>query len=82
MMNKRKYVKIKNLIQAIKFASAAKNVKGTVTIQHGRYLINAASIVGMTSTDMSKGVIVEYPPQATDFEKFIEENYEYENMEG
>jgi hypothetical protein len=81
-MNKRKYVKIKNLIQAIKFTSAAKNVKGTVTVQHGRYLINAASIVGITSTDMSERVIVEYPPQATDFEKFIEENYEYKNMEG
>lgn len=51
----------------------ALKVDSDIMITKGRFTIDAKSIMGVMSIDMSTGVTVEYPEDAADFENFIKE---------
>lgn len=61
---------INDLTELVKNAS---KVDSDIMITKGRFTIDAKSIMGVMSIDMSTGVTVEYPEDAADFENFIKE---------
>ena len=64
-------ISIKGLNDVYKFIQAAQEVEGDVTVSRGRYSVDAKSVLGVFSLDMSQDVTVEYPQVATSFEAFI-----------
>lgn len=64
-------ISIKGLNDVYSFIKVAQEVEGDVTVSRGRYSVDAKSVLGVFSLDMSQDVTVEYPEVATDFETFI-----------
>ena len=64
-------ISIKGLNDVYKFIQTAQTVDGDVTITRGRYSVDAKSILGVFSLDLSQDVTIEYPESATEFETFI-----------
>lgn len=50
----------------------ASTVDGDVTLSKGRYTVDAKSLPGVFSLDLSNGATIEYPENATKFEEFLE----------
>lgn len=71
-MTKAIMISIKELKDIYDFVTKAQKVEGDITISRGRYAVDAKSILGIFSIDISQGVIVTYPASAEDFEKYIE----------
>lgn len=69
---KTKFIKIATIPGVSAFAQKATQVDGDVTIKKGKYVIDGKSIMGLFSLDMSTGVTVEYPDDATNFEAYLE----------
>ena len=67
------YVEIHGIVDMTNFVKEATNVYGDVTCRKGKYVVDAKSIMGVMSIDISTGVTVEYPEGAADFENFIKE---------
>lgn len=70
-MMKNMTISIKGLNDVYKFIQSAQAVYGDVTVTRGRYSVDAKSVLGVFSLDMSQDVTVEYPEDATEFETFI-----------
>lgn len=52
-------------------AKEASKVDGDVTIFKGRYTVDAKSLPGIFSLDLSTGVKIEYPEDAFEFDQFL-----------
>lgn len=65
------YVKLNNITDVSQFAAQASLVDGDVTVKKGKYVIDGKSIMGLFSLNLSTGVTVEYPEDATNFENYI-----------
>ena len=70
-MIKNMTISIKNLTDIYNFVAEASKVEQDVIIKRGKFIIDAKSILGIFSIDMSQEVVVSYPESATDFENFI-----------
>lgn len=70
-MIKNMTISIKNLTDIYNFVAEASKVEQDVIIKRGKFVIDAKSILGIFSIDMSQEVVVSYPESATDFENFI-----------
>ena len=68
---KKMYVAINTINKVTEFVQKASQVDGDVICTKGRYTIDGKSIMGVFSIDISKGITVEYPETATDFEEYI-----------
>lgn len=68
-----KNISIKSLNDVYNFINKAQSVDGDVTIKRGRYCVDAKSILGVFSVDMSQEVTITYPGTATDFDEFCEQ---------
>lgn len=68
---KKMYVAINTINKAIEFVQKASQVDGDVICTKGRYTVDGKSIMGVFSIDISKGIMVEYPETATDFEEYL-----------
>jgi phosphotransferase system HPr-like phosphotransfer protein len=68
---KSKYISIYGITDLANFVSLAKKINGDILVKTKEKCINGKSLLGMMSFDTKKGFIVEYPEEATDFEKFI-----------
>lgn len=66
-------ISIKGLNDIYLFVKKALEVPGDITIKRGRFCIDAKSILGVFSIDMSQNVTIEYPKTAIDFENFIKQ---------
>lgn len=66
-------ISIKGLNDVYKFIQAAQAVERDVTVSRGRYSVDAKSVLGVFSLDMSQDVTVEYPAEAKEFEEFIKQ---------
>lgn len=71
--------KIKITLYTVKeitdFCENAQKIKGNVTIYKDKYVVDAKSLMGLFSIDLSTGVEVEYPDTdkyAIEFGKFCE----------
>lgn len=68
---KTKYIKISGITDATNLVKEASKVDGDVSAKKGRYIIDCKSIMGVMSINISTGVLIEYPADAIEFEKFI-----------
>lgn len=67
------YIKMNNMTDIRAFLEKALMVEGDVTIKKGKYVIDAKSIMGVFTIDLSTGVTVEYPANAVEFERFLKQ---------
>ena len=70
-MRKKVYIVMSDVRDIMAFADIAGKVDGPVDVQRGRTNIDGSSLMGLYAVDMSQGVAVEYPEDATEFEAFI-----------
>ena len=70
-MRKKVYIVMSDVRDIMAFAENAGKVDGPVDVQRGRTNIDGSSLMGLYAVDMSAGVTVEYPEDATEFETFI-----------
>ena len=49
----------------------ASKVDGDITISKGRYAVDAKSLPGVFSLDLSDGAKIEYPENAFEFDQFL-----------
>lgn len=68
---KTKFIKMSNINDIVNFVNEASKVESDINVLKGRYVIDGKSIMGVLSIDLSTGMTVEYPEEATDFENFI-----------
>lgn len=68
---KTKVIQITDINVANQFVNLASAVDGHVTLMRGQYAVDAKSILGVMAINIAEGVIVEYPTDAIEFEKFI-----------
>ena len=72
-MKKEKIIYINHIEKAKNFSNRAMQLGTDVTLksQDGRYIVDAKSIMGIFSLDLSNEVIVEYDENEVEFEKFL-----------
>lgn len=68
---KTKFIKMSDINDIVNFVNEASKVESDINVLKGRYVIDGKSIMGVLSIDLSTGMTVEYPEEATDFENFI-----------
>lgn len=66
-----KTIKIYNINDIKEFIRHSTAVDGEVTCSKGKYMVDGKSIMGLMSIDLSTGITVEYPEDATDFDEFV-----------
>lgn len=66
-----KNVKINSISDIKDFVKYSTAIDGDVTCSKGKYMIDGKSIMGLMSIDLSGGIKVEYPADATDFDNFL-----------
>jgi phosphotransferase system HPr-like phosphotransfer protein len=48
----------------------AQSIKGAVDVSKGKYCVDACSLMGLLSIDLSTGADIEYPDDAASFDSF------------
>lgn len=66
-------ISIQGLYDVYSFIEKAQAVDGDVTIRRGRYCVDAKSVLGVFSIDMSQQVAVTFPSSAVEFDQFCEQ---------
>lgn len=72
MMKQRK-IRIASITEAKDFVSRAANCAFDINIFYNRVIIDAKSILGVLSLDLTKVLTVEYDGENERFEEFLEE---------
>ena len=67
----KRVIKMSQIKDATDLVQRATMVEGDVTITKGKYSIDAKSVMGIFSLDLTTGVTIEYPDGATAFDDFI-----------
>lgn len=67
----KRQIKMSQIKDATDLVQRATMVDGDVTITKGKYSIDAKSVMGIFSLDLTTGVVIEYPDDATAFDDFI-----------
>lgn len=65
-------IKMSNFSDYMLLVTQASKVTGDVTLSKGRYAVDAKSLPGVFSLDLSNGAKIEFPDTAIEFEKFLE----------
>ena len=71
-MIKTAIIKINGLNDVYEFIRKASLVDGDVTVVRGKYAVDAKSILGVFSIDMSRETTIHYPADASAFDEFIQ----------
>jgi len=71
-MIKNSVIRIDSLSDVYAFIKEASKVYGDVIIKRGKFVIDAKSIMGVFSIDMSNEVTISYPEDAVEFDKFLD----------
>ena len=64
-------IKISAFTEYMLLVTEASKVNGDVTLSKGRYSVDAKSLPGVFSLDLSKGATIEYPEDAFAFDQFL-----------
>lgn len=67
----KKNIKIDSITDVTTLVAKASAVDGDVTLSKGRYAVDAKSLMGVMSIDISRGAEIEYPENAKDFDEFV-----------
>lgn len=68
---------LENIEKVKKFVAAASNFQADIDLVSGRYVIDAKSILGIFSMDLSKPLTMEIHAEADEAEKILEALKEY-----
>lgn len=68
---KQMYISIPLVTDIYDFIKKAHDVNGDVIIKRGKFAVDAKSLLGVFSIDLSEEVIIVYPADAADFEEYI-----------
>ena len=63
--------RIKDITDFVNAASRFEKHNGDILLFQGKQVVEATSLLGVLSLDTSKGVIVSYPNDFTEFNNFI-----------
>ena len=63
--------RIKDITDFVNAASLFEKHNGDILLFQGKQVVEATSLLGVLSLDTSKGVIVSYPNDLTEFNNFI-----------
>ena len=63
--------RIKDITDFVNAASRLEKHNGDILLFQGKQVVEATSLLGVLSLDTSKGVIVSYPNDLTEFNNFI-----------
>ena len=63
--------RIKDITDFVNAASRFEKHNGDILLFQGKQVVEATSLLGVLSLDTSKGVIVSYPNDLTEFNNFI-----------
>ena len=66
-----KTIKLKELSDIYQLVGEASKLEGDVLIKRGKFVVDAKSILGILSIDMSQGATITYPDDAPAFDEFI-----------
>lgn len=67
-------ISISGVYDITQFVEHATKVEGPgVNVYKGSLIIDGTSLMGMLSLDTSRGIEVEYPQEAKDFENFLQQ---------
>ena len=64
-------IKISAFTEYMLLVTEASKVDGDVTLSKGRYSVDAKSLPGVFSLDLSEGATIEYPENAFAFDQFL-----------
>lgn len=64
-------IKISVFTDYMLLVNEASKVDGDVTLSKGRYSVDAKSLPGVFSLDLSEGATIEYPENAFEFDQFL-----------
>lgn len=64
-------IKINSLNDVYDFVKHAQDVEGDIVVSKGIFHVDGKSVLGILSLDMSDGVNVMYPEEATIFGEFL-----------
>ena len=64
-------IKITVFTDYMLLVNEASKVDGDVTLSKGRYSVDAKSLPGVFSLDLSEGATIEYPENAFEFDQFL-----------
>ena len=67
----KQYIKINSITDVTTFVKNATATQGDVNIIKGKYCVDAKSIMGVFSLDLSTGATIEYPDEAKEFDEYI-----------
>ena len=68
---KMKFIKIKEINDLNSFIQQANLVQGDILAKRGKFVVDAKSLLGIMSINISEGCTICYPNEATNFEKFL-----------
>ena len=67
------FITLQGINDIIKFTQEASLVDGDVIVSRGSYKVDGKSLMGNMSIDVSQGISVEYPEDASKFKEFIQQ---------
>ena len=67
----KRYIKVNGITDITMLVKNAIATQGDVNIIKGKYCIDAKSIMGVFSLDLSTGATIEYPDEAKKFDEYI-----------
>lgn len=67
------FITLQGINDIIKFTQQAALVNGDVIVSRGAYKVDGKSLMGNMSIDVSQGISVEYPEDASKFKEFIQQ---------
>ena len=70
-----KVICLDKMSDIMEFVKQAHKVDGDILVRKGIYVVDGKSIMGIVSLSPSDGVTVEYPEDAIDFTKYLNENF-------
>ena len=73
MNNKSMFVKMTGIKDVTDLVKIATEVDGDIEVRKGRWCVDAKSLMGVMSIDMSGGAKIVYPSNAIDFENYIKQ---------
>lgn len=68
---KTKYVMINEIHDVTKLVQIASRVESNVLIKKGNFVVDAKSLMGVLSIDVSTGVTIEYPEDANELDEYL-----------
>ena len=67
---RKRNIRMNQLTDIYEFVNKASKVDGDIYLSRGAYVVDAKSLLGVFSIDMSQAAMLSYPEDATEFEAY------------